>query len=105
MSFAGAHQRLPSPISILDDDKSPTASAIAGGELDDLKFRIVRRGKCHYFSDVRFRDDEEGKNLISFLEGNALEQLSPQMLRGVFGTAAIVIPLQNLVRDLQRVFC
>jgi hypothetical protein len=102
MSPSGAERRLQKPISVVGGDRS---AAVAGGELDDLKFRIVRRGKCHYFRDVRFRDDEEGQNLIRFLEGNALEHLSPQILRNVFGTAAIAMPLQMLVRDLQRVFC
>ena len=105
MSPSAAEHRHPSPISVMGGERSAAVPALASGELDNLKFRIVRRGKCHYFSDVRFSDDKEGQTIVRFLEGAALEHLSPQMLRKVFGTAAIAMPLQALVRDLQRVFC
>jgi hypothetical protein len=87
------------------DQNGPVMEALAGSELDDLKFRIVRRGKCHYLSDVRFRDDEEGRKIATFLEGQALEQLNPEALGTVFGTAAFVVPLQVLLGDLKSVFC
>lgn len=80
-------------------------TGLAGSALDDLKFRIVRRGQLHYFQDVRFHDSEEGQVVTRFLEGHALEHLTPQMLQNVFGPSAIAIPMQSLVRDLQRLFC
>jgi hypothetical protein len=88
-----------------EEQNGPAMEAIAGSELDDLKFRIVRRGKCHYLSDVRFRDDEEGRRIATFLEGQALEQLNLEALQTVFGTAAFVVPLQVLLGDLKSVFC
>jgi hypothetical protein len=93
------------PISLGREEHGAALEALAGSELDDLKFRIVRRGKCHYLSNVRFRNDEEGRKIATFLEGQALEQLNPEALRTVFGTAAIVVPLQVLLVDLKSMCC
>jgi hypothetical protein len=93
------------PISLGRGEQGPAIEALADSQLDELKFRIVRRGKCHYLSEVRFRDDEEGRKIATFLEGQALEHLNPDVLRRVFGTAAFVVPLQVLLGDLKSVFC
>lgn len=99
------HAKHQAHFSLGSEAQVPAMEALAGSELDDLKFRIVRRGQCHYLSDVRFRDDEEGRRIATFLEGQALEHLNPDTLRRAFGTAACVVPLQVLLGDLKSVFC
>jgi hypothetical protein len=82
--------------------------SVSGAEtypIDQLKFRIVKKKGRHYFRDVRFEAGANGYPITSFLEGRALEDLSPVLLRSFFPQSRILPHLQSLVRDLQRVFC
>jgi hypothetical protein len=73
--------------------------------IDHLKFRIVTRKGRHYFRDVRYVNGTDGRELTHFLEGRALEELTPVLLRTSFNGTPYLPDLQTLVHDLQRVFC
>jgi hypothetical protein len=86
-------------------EHGPSVAEADPYSLDQLKFRIeIRKGR-HYFRNVRFNGEAGACVLAGFLEGRALEDLTPVLLRSSFASSPILPRLQHLVRDLQRVFC
>ena len=102
------------PIQIADDFVGVPAlvqfsTPIRYHDLDPFRFRIVERGGCHYFEEVRLNSplvaEEDARAVVEFFEGRSLQEVRPERMSVFLGHLRLYPQLDRLVDELRQVLC